>query len=361
MEAHKNKRTKVFVSYSHQDMEWLSRLRIHLKPLVRDYELDIWDDTKIKPGSKWKEEIRGAVNTAKVAILLVSADFLASDFIATDELPPLLDAAEREGAIIVPVILSPCRFLKTKRISQFQSINDPSKPLISLTKGEQELVFTQLTDYIEESLNLSSIVSNPQQAGQENRESAKENVNPKDQGRPPNKGMPTYPRKEATTSEAHLASKSETLNPKVVIETNKGSITIELYKDKAPITVENFLDLIHRGFYKGLKFHRYEPGFVIQGGDPLGNGTGGFIDPETGRERRIRLEVSSKLKHGEAGAVAMARSSNPDSASSQFYITLCPAAFLDMQYAVFGRVINGFNVVKQLRAGDLMININVLQ
>ncbi|HKP86593.1 MAG TPA: peptidylprolyl isomerase [Blastocatellia bacterium] len=141
-------------------------------------------------------------------------------------------------------------------------------------------------------------------------------------------------------------------NRKAILETNKGRITIELNEDHAPITAANFIDLVQRGFYDGLTFHRYEPGFVIQGGDPVGNGTGGFIDPETGRERRIKLEVSRDLKHGEAGAVAMARSQNPDSASCQFYITLGPAGFLDMNYAVFGRVTDGMDVVKQLRAGD---------
>ncbi|HUK89152.1 MAG TPA: peptidylprolyl isomerase [Blastocatellia bacterium] len=136
------------------------------------------------------------------------------------------------------------------------------------------------------------------------------------------------------------------------LETSKGNITIELFEDKAPITAGNFIDLVERGFYDGLGFHRYEPGFVIQGGDPKGNGTGGFIDPATGRERTIKLEVSPELKHGEAGGVAMARSQNPNSASSQFYITLGPAAFLDGNYAVFGRVSSGLDAVKQLRAGD---------
>lgn len=150
-------------------------------------------------------------------------------------------------------------------------------------------------------------------------------------------------------------------NRKAVIETNKGQITIELYEDKAPITAGNFIDLIERGFYNGLKFHRYEPGFVIQGGDPRGNGTGGFVDPQTGQERRIRLEVSPELKHGDAGAVAMARSNNPDSASCQFYITLGPAAFLDMNYAVFGRVTDGMDVVKQLRAGDSMSSVTLTE
>ncbi|HKG21490.1 MAG TPA: peptidylprolyl isomerase, partial [Blastocatellia bacterium] len=119
-------------------------------------------------------------------------------------------------------------------------------------------------------------------------------------------------------------------NRNAIIETDKGPITIELFEDRAPITAGNFIDLVQKGFYNGLKFHRYEPGFVIQGGDPRGNGTGGYTDPATGKERRIQLEVSPELKHGEAGAVAMARSSDPNSASCQFYITLGPAAFLDM-------------------------------
>jgi len=143
-------------------------------------------------------------------------------------------------------------------------------------------------------------------------------------------------------------------NSKITIVTNKGEMTIELYEDKAPITAGNFLDLVSRGFYNGLSFHRYEPGFVIQGGDPKGDGTGGFIDPQTGRERRIKLEVSADLKHGDAGALAMARTNSPDTASSQFYITLGPAAFLDNQYAVFGRVVDGMDTVKSLRSGDKM-------
>ncbi|MBI3654311.1 MAG: peptidylprolyl isomerase [Acidobacteria bacterium] len=143
-------------------------------------------------------------------------------------------------------------------------------------------------------------------------------------------------------------------NRKAILETTKGKITVELYEDQAPITTGNFIDLIEKNFYDGLSFHRYEPGFVIQGGDPRGNGTGGYVDPQTGSERRIRLEVSPELKHGSAGALAMARSSNPDSASSQFYITLGPAAFLDMNYAVFGRVVDGIEVVNQLRVGDKM-------
>lgn len=151
--------------------------------------------------------------------------------------------------------------------------------------------------------------------------------------------------------------KQKMTQPTVTIETTKGTIVIQVFNEEAPITAGNFLDLVKRGFYNGLKFHRYEPGFVIQGGDPNGNGTGGFVDPATGKERRIPLEVRPNLKHNAAGIVAMARSNDPNSASCQFYITLGPASFLDMKYAVFGKVLQGLDVVTQLRAGDTMTKV----
>src|SRR5579884_4313198 len=142
-------------------------------------------------------------------------------------------------------------------------------------------------------------------------------------------------------SQQPAAKERQMADQSVTIETSKGTIKAQLYNDKAPVTAGNFADLAKMGFYDGLTFHRYEPGFVIQGGDPKGDGTGGFVDPETQRERRIPLEVKKTLRHDGAGVVAMARSNNPDSASSQFYITLAPASFLDMNYAVFGKVIDG--------------------
>jgi peptidyl-prolyl cis-trans isomerase B (cyclophilin B) len=141
-------------------------------------------------------------------------------------------------------------------------------------------------------------------------------------------------------------------NRTATIETNKGTIKFELTEDLAPITTANFIELAGKNFYDGLKFHRYEPGFVIQGGCPHGTGTGSS-------DKKIKLEVSPNLKHGEAGAVAMARSSDPNSASCQFYITLGQAAFLDGQYAVFGRVTEGLDVVKTIRAGDVMNKVTI--
>ncbi len=142
-------------------------------------------------------------------------------------------------------------------------------------------------------------------------------------------------------------------NRTAVIETGKGTIKFELYEDLAPVTTANFIELAGRNFYDGLNFHRVEPGFVIQGGCPLGNGMGGS-------DKKIQLEVSPNLKHGDAGAVAMARSSDPNSASSQFYITLGPAAFLDNNYAVFGRVTEGMDVVKNIRVGDTMSKVTIV-
>ncbi len=165
-----------------------------------------------------------------------------------------------------------------------------------------------------------------------------------------------FGKKDSESKRVKMTSK----NPVVEIDTTKGVIKVELFQEDAPITTNNFLDLVNRGFYNGVVFHRYEPGFCIQGGDPTGTGRGGFIDPATKRERNIQLEVSPKLKHSEAGMIAMARTPDPNSASSQFYFTLGPASFLDGQYAVFGKVTEGLNVVKELRKGDKMNKVFVL-
>jgi len=165
-----------------------------------------------------------------------------------------------------------------------------------------------------------------------------------------------------------------------VVITVKGSpITIEVDGTNAPITAGNFVDLVQKGVYDGTVFHRVvrEPQpFVVQGGDPQSKdpkipanrlGTGGFIDPKTKNERYIPLEIKPKgaeqpiygktiteapvLSHKQ-GAVAMARSQQPNSASSQFYFTLADQGFLDGNYAVFGNVTEGFDVVNKIQQGD---------
>lgn len=139
-----------------------------------------------------------------------------------------------------------------------------------------------------------------------------------------------------------------------VIETEKGSISIELYPDQAPLTVANFAKLINEGFYNkfNMRFHRVIPGFVIQTGDPTGTGAGGSKTP-------IPLEVKNKLSHNAKGVVAMARGSDPGSATSQFYITLAPQTVLDGKYAIFGKVIGGMDVLDKIEKGDMLYGVRL--
>jgi TIR domain len=146
-------RTKVFISYSHADKGWLERLKRHLKPLIRDGRLDCWDDTHIRPGDNWQQEIRTALDTAQVAVLLISADFFASDFIDENELPPLLAAAQAKGARILPVILSASRFERNPDLALFQAFNPPNRPLDAMPQAEQESVLDRLAQTIENALN----------------------------------------------------------------------------------------------------------------------------------------------------------------------------------------------------------------
>jgi peptidyl-prolyl cis-trans isomerase B (cyclophilin B) len=163
----------------------------------------------------------------------------------------------------------------------------------------------------------------------------------------------------------------------VVMTVNGSPITIEVDGTHAPITAGNFVDLVERGVYDGLTFHRVvkdpgQPPFVAQGGDPQGNGTGSFVDPQTQRPRYIPLEIMPEgadapiysktlpqagvsqppvLKHTR-GAVAMARSQMPDSASCQFYFALSDLSFLDGNYAVFGYVTQGMDAVDGIKQSD---------
>ncbi len=142
-------------------------------------------------------------------------------------------------------------------------------------------------------------------------------------------------------------------NPMVTMETSKGQITMELYPKNAPLTVSNYVKLIRDKYYDGLTFHRYVKNFVIQGGDPKGNGTGG-------PGYTIKDEHRNGLKHV-PGALAMAKTAAPNSAGSQFYICLKAAPFLDNQYTVFGQVVNGMDVVIKLRQGDVMKKVTVAE
>ncbi|MBW6518534.1 MAG: peptidylprolyl isomerase [ANME-2 cluster archaeon] len=140
-------------------------------------------------------------------------------------------------------------------------------------------------------------------------------------------------------------------NRVATLETSKGVIKFELNEDKAPISTSNFIELAQSGFYDGLVFHRVVPGFVIQTGDPTATGTGGS-------DKTIPLEIHPDLTHT-LGAVGMARSSNPNSATSQFYITLAPQPGLDGSYAVFGQVLEGQDVASLIQQGDTMIKVTI--
>ena len=129
-------------------------------------------------------------------------------------------------------------------------------------------------------------------------------------------------------------------NPIAEIETTLGSIKIELFPKEAPDTVANFIKLAEKGYYDGVIFHRVIPGFMIQGGDPSGNGTGG-------PGYTIDAEFTTKKKHT-AGVLSMARTSNPNSAGSQFFIMVAPSTHLDGQYSIFGEVVEGMDVVNKI-------------
>jgi len=135
-------------------------------------------------------------------------------------------------------------------------------------------------------------------------------------------------------------------NPIVTIEMDSGkTIKIELYPKVAPNTVNNFISLVNKGFYDGTTFHRVIPGFMIQGGDPDGNGTGGPGYSIAGEFTQNGFE--NNLEHT-PGVISMARTNNPDSAGSQFFIMVADAPFLDGQYAAFGKVIEGLDVADEI-------------
>lgn len=143
-------KTKVFISYSHEDRKWLDRLNVHLKPLRLNEEL--WDDTRIEAGMKWRDEIDRALADARVAVLLVSPDFLASEFISDVELPALVESASARGTRILTVILGPIRapgetepmLPAVKTLLQFQTVNDPDSPLKEMEDVKQDEVWVTL-------------------------------------------------------------------------------------------------------------------------------------------------------------------------------------------------------------------------
>lgn len=136
----------------------------------------------------------------------------------------------------------------------------------------------------------------------------------------------------------------------LTIETRHGAIEVELFPQDAPRTVARISELAGKGFYDGLTFHRVVPGFVVQGGDPSGNGTGG-----TG----VKLPAEFNAREHVEGTVAMARSQDPDSADCQFYICLGRHPHLDRQYTVFGRVTKGLEAVRKIGVGDKIVKMTL--
>jgi hypothetical protein len=145
---------KVFISYSHVDVACLKRLLVHLKPLERQKAIVAWSDQNIRAGDKWKEKIEASLDEAAIAILLVSADFLASEFIVDNELPPLLTRAESQGVRIIQVILKPCGFNRNVILSSFQALNDPKDPLLGMDHIAQEGLYNRIADEITEEITL---------------------------------------------------------------------------------------------------------------------------------------------------------------------------------------------------------------
>jgi uncharacterized caspase-like protein len=148
------KRDLVFISYSHRDDEWLDEFKTTLMPLERK-GLKLWDDSKIAPGEVWRDEIKKALNAAKVAVLLVSKHFLASDFIRQNELPPLIESAKDKGVPILWVYLSECLYKEMPEIEAYQATHDISRPLESLTKPKRNRLIRQICEEIMKAAKVS--------------------------------------------------------------------------------------------------------------------------------------------------------------------------------------------------------------
>ena len=143
---------KVFISYAREDESWLERVKVHLAPLIRTGELDAWDDTRIEPGAKWESSIENALADCHAAILLISADFLASEFIFNRELPVLLKAEKGRGLSIIPVIIGKCQIRPDSPLKDFQYVNSPDLPAQMMEVGQQEVLWTKVADAVESAM-----------------------------------------------------------------------------------------------------------------------------------------------------------------------------------------------------------------
>jgi serine/threonine protein kinase len=142
----------VFVSYSHKDARWLERIRVHLRPLERKGLIALWDDTLLEPGRQWRDEIEATLGRTRCAVLLVSANFLASDFCTDIELPALLQRARDRGVRVLPLMISPCQLSSVPSLAALQSVNDPARTLVEVDRGEQERVLVALASAVRQAL-----------------------------------------------------------------------------------------------------------------------------------------------------------------------------------------------------------------
>ena len=227
------------------------------------------------------------------------------------------------------------------KATEMSSVPEETKPANELTDvAEEKQVEEIIAAAAEKAKAEEKKAAEDALAAKEEARLAKEEAKAKDSTKP------------AETALAKAAEAVTRDNAAAIIELKKGGrIVMEFYPKDAPNTVDNFIKLTNKGYYDGLKFHRVVPGFVVQGGDPRGDGTGG-------PGYQIKAEFNSR-KHLN-GTVAMARSQDPDSAGSQFYICLGPQAFLDGKYTVFGQVIEGMDLVEGIAMGDVMAKVTIV-
>lgn len=167
----------------------------------------------------------------------------------------------------------------------------------------------------------------------------------------PSSSPSPMPSVQASTGAVDLSVDSNGMSKAtVMMSTSQGMIKFKFYPQDAPLTVARIAELINKGFYNGLTFHRVVPGFVIQGGDPTATGTGGS-------GQKLKAEFNNR-RHVE-GTVAMARAQDPDSADSQFYIALGTLTRLDHNYTVFGQVIEGMDAVRKIKIGDKILSATI--
>lgn len=168
----------------------------------------------------------------------------------------------------------------------------------------------------------------------------------------PAPGATTGPDGKPLKTLADFPNDQDGANVEAVIKTDKGDIVLQFYPDVAPVTVASFLNLARSGFYNGTRFHRVVPGFVVQGGDPISKDPNATDAGTGGPGYNLPAEFSDR-KH-ETGTLAMARSQDPNSGGSQFYICLAPQPSLDGQYTVFGNTVSGMEVVNSIQQGDVV-------